>query len=31
MGLFVKIVLNYVTPFIVSNAGLLSRQDEKSD
>jgi hypothetical protein len=26
--LLVKIILNYATPFVVSNAGLLSRQDE---
>ena len=25
--LFVQIVLNYATPFVVSNVGLLSRQD----
>ncbi len=25
--LFLKIFLNYITPFIVANAGLLSRQD----
>lgn len=26
--LFVQVVLNYATPFVVSNAGLLSRRDE---
>ena len=25
--LLVKVILNYATPFVVSNAGLLSRQD----
>ena len=28
LELFAKIVLNYATPFVVSNAGLLSRQDD---
>lgn len=27
-ALYVKVVLNYFTPFVVANAGLLSRQDE---
>lgn len=27
--LLVKVVLNYSTPFIVANAGLISRQEEK--
>ena len=26
-GLFLQIMLNYATPFAVSNAGLLARQD----
>jgi hypothetical protein len=29
LELLVKVILNYATPFIVSNAGLLSRQDER--
>lgn len=29
VGLVIKIVLNYATPFVVSNAGLLSRQKGK--
>ena len=28
LALFIKVVLNYVTPFVVANAGLLSRQDD---
>lgn len=28
IGLVVKIILNYATPFVVSNAGLLSRENE---
>ncbi len=27
-ALFVKIVLNYLTPFVVANAGLLSRRSD---
>ncbi|MBX6762997.1 MAG: nitrate/nitrite transporter NrtS [Rubrobacteraceae bacterium] len=28
-GLWVKVLLNYLTPFVVSNLGLLSRKPEK--
>ena len=29
--IWVKIVLNYLTPFLVANLGLLSKQREKSE